>query len=329
MNLLRRRKRLAVALLVVVSAVVVLFLRDQPIARAAPHALVAPTPVVATPVATTPLQACWAELARNEAIGQVATAGLTQTKTWDVTVSGIVVRHPKGDVVIDVGNSSAFAAEIADYPFFDRKWLELLPGSNRVVATAPEALRALGLDLEALTVIPTHAHVDHLGGLVDLPRARVLMPREEIEWAEAHAHDHYRHVVAAQARALEGRVTPLVFAARPYETFDESADVFGDGTVVVVKLFGHTPGSVGVFVNLSPERRMFHVGDAVNVVEAVTRRLTKSVVMASTDLSREEADRTVARIAQLHEAEPGIAIVPAHDRPAWSRVFGAPGQCVR
>lgn len=326
MNRFRQRRKLIVTLILLVTALavlVVLVVRDRPIAQAPPHA------VVSAPARAAGIQACWAEMGRSDAPGQVATAGLTRTHAWDVTVSGLLVRHPKGNVVIDVGNSSAFPSEIADYEFLDRTWLELLPGSNRVVATAPAALTALGVDLAHLTVVPSHAHVDHLGGLVDLPLAKVLMPQEEIAWAASHEHDRYVHVVAAQARAMAGRVSPLAFTAGPYETFDESADLFSDGSVVVVKLFGHTPGSVGVFVNVSPERRMFHVGDAVNVMEAIERRLTKSVIMASTDLSRAEADRTVARIAQLHEAEPGVLILPAHDRTTWVHAFGEPGRCVR
>jgi N-acyl homoserine lactone hydrolase len=321
---LRRRPFSFAAVLLVVVAVTTLVVRDRPIARAEPHAFVAPPPVEAGTIA-----ACWVELARNTASGQVATAGLTRTRTWDVTVSGLLVRHPRGDVMIDVGNSSTFAEEIADYPLLDRTWLETIPGSNRTVATAPAALRALGVDPAHLTVVPSHAHVDHVGGLVDLPAARVLMAPEEIAWARSHESDQYVHVVAAQARSIARRVQPLVFEPRPYETFDESADLFGDGTVVVVKLFGHTPGSVGVFVNVSPERRLLHVGDAVNVMEAVERRLTKSVVMASTDHLRDAADRVVARLAQLHEADPGLVVLPAHDRSAWQRALGAPGACIR
>jgi glyoxylase-like metal-dependent hydrolase (beta-lactamase superfamily II) len=104
--------------------------------------------------------------------------------------------------------------------------------------------------------------------------------------------------------------------------------LLGDGTVVAVKLFGHTPGSIGVFVNVSPGHRFFHVGDAVNVVEAVERRLTKSVVMAGTDHEREAADRAVAQIARLHAAEPDVVILPAHDRKAWAGAFGRAGGCV-
>lgn len=319
----RSRRLLGVALVSLLVASVVLGVRDQSLARAAPHAAVPPD------LTTLPrVRACWVEYGRNETLGQVGTAGLTHALMWNITVAGLLVRHPRGDLVVDVGNSSHFASEIADYPFLGRSWLRLLPGSNRVVATAPAALLSAGVDPDRLTVILSHMHVDHAGGLMDLPRAQVLLPREEIEFAAQRRDQHVVAVVPAHARALDGRTTALAFKPTPYETFDESADVFGDGSVVVVKLPGHTPGSVGVFVNVSPTVRMFHVGDAVNVVEAVERRLTKSVVMAPTDEAKEEADRSVARIAQLHEARPEIAILPAHDRLAWARVFGEAGRCV-
>lgn len=61
---------------------------------------------------------------------------------------------------------------------------------------------------------------------------------------------------------------------------------------------------------------------------AVERRVSKSLVMASTDVDGDAADRAVAQIAQLHEADPAVLILPAHDRDAWTRAFGAPGRCV-
>ena len=125
-----------------------------------------------------------------------------------------------------------------------------------------------------------------------------------------------------------GRVHALHFESKPYETFDESADIFGDGSVVVVKLPGHTPGNVGTFVNPSPTLRIFHVGDAVNANEAIERRLPKSFVMAAMDYDVSQANATVAKLSQLHELDPGLLIVPAHDRSAWKQAFGPDPGCV-
>jgi glyoxylase-like metal-dependent hydrolase (beta-lactamase superfamily II) len=325
-NVLRRRgARVLLALSSLLAVTLVVFLvRARPIAAAPPHAR-AEGNVAALP----PIEVCWAELARNEAWGQVATAGVTRTSTWSITVSSLVVRHPRGVVAIDVGNSSHFAEEIAEYRGYDHFFLQQLPGSNRTVQTAPEALRAIGVDPERLFgVVLSHAHVDHAGGVVDLPGVPIFVAAEERAFIERTLVNRFVDVVPAQAHAMQGRLHELVFEPKAYETFDESADVFGDGSVVVVKLFGHTPGSVGTFVNLSQSLRVFHVGDAVNVVEAVERRVTKSVVMRQTDDDHERADAAVAAIARLHEAAPDIAILPAHDRPAWQRVFGAQPRCI-
>lgn len=321
---LSRSRKIALTIgLLLFAAAVTVVVRGRPIAAEPARAFIKPAP---SPVRG--LQVCWAEMARNTASGQVATAGVTELGTWDITVSGLVVRHPRGDLVIDVGNSSRFEEEIADYPFVTRTWLRLLPGSNRVVRTAPAALRELGVDPERLFgVILSHAHVDHAGGMVDLPGAKVLLPQEEIDFFARGEREQNVDVVPAHARAVAGRAAAIAFTNGPYETFEESADLFGDGSVVVVKLPGHTPGSVGTFVNTPSGLRLFHVGDVVNVVEAVERRRTKSLVMSSTDHDGPEADRSVARVARLHEADPGVLLLPAHDRPAWVKALGAPGEC--
>jgi glyoxylase-like metal-dependent hydrolase (beta-lactamase superfamily II) len=324
----RRIRRLrwlaAVAVAALLAVVTVVCVRDRPIPAAPPHAFVAPD-LHGLPG----LRVCWVEYARNEVSGQFATAGWTQTSTWNITVSGLLIRHPDGDLVLDVGNSSHFLEEVQDYPLLSRLWLEQLPGSSRRVQLAPDALRAAGVDPQRLRwVLLSHSHVDHAGGLVDLPGAPVLLASEELAFIRQHARDRSIQVIPAHARAVEGRATALSFTARPYETFDESADVFGDGSVVAVKLPGHTPGSIGVFVNVSPGLRLFHVGDAVNVNEATERRLTKSFVMASTDVDRDRADRVVAQLAQLHALDPGLTILPAHDRNAWQRVLGEAGHCI-
>jgi glyoxylase-like metal-dependent hydrolase (beta-lactamase superfamily II) len=86
------------------------------------------------------------------------------------------------------------------------------------------------------------------GGLTDLPHVTVLMTREEVLFANDPGAQAKGYVVAAYSKVLPKPSAPtLQFDAKPYEVFDESADLYCDGSVVVVPLHGHTPGSVGIF----------------------------------------------------------------------------------
>lgn len=247
----------------------------------------------------------------------------------DSTVSALVIRHPEGDVMVDAGNSTHFDEETEGFPATTRLWLRLVPG--QLVPTQPigEALRRIGVDPTGLRwVIPTHVHVDHVGGLVDLPDAPVLMAQEDIDLAAELADAWSLHVIPAHARALRDRAQPIPFEGEPYEIFRTSHDLFGDGSVVVVPMPGHTPGSVGVFVNVSPSNRILHVGDVVHDDEGYVEAVAKPPLMRPTDHDPVRADRMVARLHRLHQILPELHILPAHSRPAWERIFGDPG-CTR
>jgi len=94
-------------------------------------------------------------------------------------------------------------------------------------------------------------------------------------------------------------------------------------------LRGHTPGSVGIFVNLSPERRLFYVGDAVDDERGLEERVGKSLILRESDNDIVLADQIVGRLNDLHEKVPGLAILPAHGRSAYKKFFpGGPQSCV-
>jgi N-acyl homoserine lactone hydrolase len=287
---------------------------------APPHARVAPK-LDALP----PFQVCWLEFSRSDVWGQMGTAGLTRTGTWKNTASGLLVRHPKGDVLIDAGYSPNVREETKGLPFKERLFTQVALNGHRAEATAAQALQRVGATVEGLKwFIPSHMHQDHLGGMVELSQVPVLLPPEELQAISAR-----EGVVAEHAKAVEGRMTAMAFEPKPYENFDESFDVFGDGAIVVTKIPGHTPGSIATFVNLSPERRLVHVGDTVNLTESLERRLPKSTVMQFfTDRDAEGAGVSVARLTQLHELAPELHFQPAHDRTAWEKFFGGTPGCV-
>ncbi len=266
------------------------------------------TVVPATPPAE--LDVCWIESAR--ALG--------------FTASAVVVRHPAGTVLIDGGNSSNFREEIAVYDRPQRRWFALLPGSLRPRHPLGAQLERAGVDPEGLRwLLPTHAHLDHLGGFLDVPPTPVLLTAAERTLVERARHELLFEVIPSHARAIAPQAETLTFTEEPYEIFERHADLFGDRSVVVVPLDGHTPGSVGVFVNLADGRRIFHVGDAVNARRQVSRLRGRTPAMRRTDSDRARADVVVAQLHELAERAPEIAILPAHERRAWGDVFGWPG----
>jgi N-acyl homoserine lactone hydrolase len=273
-----------------------------------------------------PVQVCWLEFSHRFVWGQMGTAGLTRTGTWRNTASGLLVRHPKGDVLIDAGYSPNVREETKGLKLKPRLFTTVALNGLQIDSTVSAALQRVGASAEGLKwFIPSHMHQDHLGGMVELSQVPVLLPPEELQAIR----NQEEGVVAEHAKAVEGRMTAMQFEPKPYENFDESFDVFGDGVIVVTRLPGHTPGSVATFVNLSPTKRLVHVGDTVNLTESIERRLPKSTMMQFfTDRDVEGAKGWVPRLAQLHELAPELHLQPAHDRDAWEKFFGGKPGCV-
>jgi glyoxylase-like metal-dependent hydrolase (beta-lactamase superfamily II) len=270
------------------------------------------------------MKVCWIESAH--AAEGVRHAGEVVGLHFGNTASGLVVSQPAGTLLLDAGDSMHFDDEVAGHPFLVRLWLKTLPGALKPSLPFGDLLRSAGIDPATLRwALLSHSHLDHAGGLMDLPGVPILIPQEELDFIRGTGFKPSQQIVPAIARMLDARAQPLHFEAKRYEIFDESADLFGDGSVVVVKLSGHTPGSVGTFVNLSPTRRLFHVGDAVQDTHALTARVGKPPIMAGTDVDAAAADLVVARLAALQELVPSLQIIPAHGRDAWLKFFGQPG----
>ena len=271
-----------------------------------------PTPPRTEPAPTDGVVPCWVE----------------SRARLGFTASALLVHHPTGgSILIDAGNSTNFDAEIEPYHGKTKRWLATFPGALQPVQPLGVVLEALGVEPSSLrAVVPTHAHLDHLGGVLDLPEVPVWVTAEEAQLIERGRETLTDEVIPAHAQGVVDQLELLTFAEQPYEIFDRHADLFGDGSVVVVPLPGHTPGSVGVFVTLAGGRRIFHVGDAVNHRRQVVHLEGRTLAMKRTDSDPSAANAIVGKLHALAEQDPTLLILPAHERAAWTDVFDAPAQ---
>ncbi len=174
---------------------------------------------------------------------------------------------------------------------------------------APERVR---------TIVATHLHVDHVGGLADFPDAEVVTTDDELTSAKARGQ---RAGFDVKALARVGRFRMAPWREAPHLGFRRSTPLFGDdgddGDVMLLDARGHTAGTLGVAVKTS-EGTLVHVGDAAyTLAEAVRGR--PSLLARRTTIDPENQARAYRAIADLTRA-PNTTVVTSHDPSSWSVV---------
>jgi glyoxylase-like metal-dependent hydrolase (beta-lactamase superfamily II) len=175
-----------------------------------------------------------------------------------------------------------------------------------------------GADLDF--ALPTHAHWDHVCGLLDLPGLPVYLHRPEREWITTGS-----VAPAGGVRdSLKGRETIDYDLDGPgVLTFTRSHDLFNDGSVVLVDLAGHTPGSVGVLLHTSSGHVLLAGDAAWHSYQIDDIRQKSSYPGGLADEDRDEAFRTLHR---LHAVKDLVTVIPTHDSTAAKRLGSG---CVR
>lgn len=230
-----------------------------------------------------------------------------------------VLEHPtEGLSLFDTGYCSHFVE--ATRPFPERLYAWVTPVTVRPEDTAVYQLGRLGYaPTDVRQVFVSHFHADHISALRDFPRARFRF------WPEAFAAVKRMGRVKALSKGVlpallpvdfEGRSEPLTdgLATLPalFAPFRHGLDVFGDGSCWAVRLPGHASGQLGLFVTHTDGRRVLLAADACWTrhgfeVQARPHPVTHLLFDAPDDYYA-----TLARLADLHAAQPELLIVPSH-----------------
>ncbi len=240
---------------------------------------------------------------------------------WPYAIASVLIRHPAGLVVLD----PAFGRNVADDLARGPKLFAIAMGPARTKRPLEAVMREADLDPAEVTLaLATHVHWDHVGALGDLPNAKVLLAKPELEWArtltrylDGGARPHH----LARAR---GRLWQFDFTGPARDGFPASFDLFGDGAIVAVPLPGHTPGSTGFFVRTASGRTALFTGDTSWTMRGIEAPVHKNP-LARFDVSVAQTGEALGLLHALHRARPDLLLVPAHDASALEQLPACSG----
>lgn len=185
---------------------------------------------------------------------------------------------------------------------------------------APSLKRTLASQLEALGVAPgqitrlavSHGHFDHVGQAADFPGALLLIGKADFEALRADP---------PPFGFEPGLLAPWTHGGAPVEPVVGDKDVFGDGSVVMLAMPGHTPGSHALLVRLEKAGPVLLSGDAACFEEQLAEDQTPSFnadraqSLASMARLKEMARRLKATLVVQHDPD-DIARLPTF--PAYA-----------
>jgi N-acyl homoserine lactone hydrolase len=165
-------------------------------------------------------------------------------KSGEVAVPCFLIRHPKGDLLWDLGLGDHFAAP--------PEGTDVAPGVHVIVPTTlASQLQTLGLTPKDVKYIAfSHLHWDHTGNANAFPDSIWIMNSTEL--------------AAGSLLPPPPGVLPETWSAvktAKAETIDGDYDVFGDGSVMILRAPGHTPGHQVLKLKLAKSGTVILSGD--------------------------------------------------------------------
>ena len=222
-----------------------------------------------------------------------------------------VIEHPEGLIVVDSGET-ARVNEKGYFPgwnlYFRRNVREWIEPEEEI---GPR-MRALDLSPgDVRTVIMTHLHTDHAGGLAHFPQAEILVDRRAYEVATG----RFGQLLGFLPRRWPDwfRPTLVDLPPRPLGPFPRSLDLTAEGDVTIVPTPGHTEGHLSVIVR-GNDTTFFLAGDASYLKQTMVEQQVDGI-----GLSAATARLTLRRIAHFVAQQPTVYL-PSHDPRSGARL---------
>jgi N-acyl homoserine lactone hydrolase len=235
-------------------------------------------------------------------MGGFSDTGEYDGKSGEIAAPCFLIRHPKGDLLWDAG--------LGDHYNYPKEGSDAAPGVHVTVpVTLLAQLHSLNLAPKDINYIAfSHLHWDHTGNANDFPDSVWIMNKAEL--------------AAALVSPPPGGVLPetwSAYKAAKNEAIEGDYDVFGDGSVMILRTPGHTPGHQVLKLKLQKSGTVILSGDLYHLR---TSRLFKRVPVYNAD--RADTLASMSRIETILRNTHGRLIVQ-HDPKDFQALPKPPG----
>lgn len=238
----------------------------------------------------------------------------------------IIEHATQGVVLFDTGYSPRFKEVTRHFP--ERFYALATPVSIEPEETAVAQLQEMGIQISDVRhVVLSHFHADHVAGAADFTAAQYVFSLEEYRYFKAMS--NFGRVKSGFLNALlptdlEQRMSPLNQTlnmqhsriVRPIAELGEGwfgTDLFGDESIMLVLLPGHTIGQTGLFVRGPNQQNYFLVADAAWLKASFEENVTPMGIAQFLFHDRKTYAKTLGRIHDVSQKRnSNLNIIPCH-----------------
>jgi len=237
----------------------------------------------------------------------------------DISVPALffLIEHPvHGNILFDTGYSTRYFKVTKKFPF------SLMNKVTPVQITERENAinQLLEMNITAndiKTVILSHLHADHAGGIADFNKSTIYVDKKEWRYG---VQSKFKLLINGYLKQLYENIKLSALEQLNFEDngysygpFSKTIDLFNDNTIILVPLPGHTIGQFGLLLNITNQEKYFLIADSVFIKANYQKNKAGSILSRIAHYDQKQYESHFPMLKQLETMNPEIIIIPSHD----------------